>query len=178
MTRMPGCGAIRRKLLLDPYAKAIDGEVGWDPAPSTAIRWRRRPCPQRRGQRALRAPVGGHQPLVRVGRRPPAADPAGTRPSCMSATSKGFTMRHPEIPDGPAGHLRRHGAPRRDRAPAAPRRHRGGADAGPPLRPRPPPGRPRAAQLLGIQLDRLFRPAQRVLGVGRRAGRLRVQGTW
>ena len=32
---------------------------------------------------------------------------------------KGLTMRHPEIPRRPAGHVRGHGAPRRHRAPAA-----------------------------------------------------------
>ena len=32
MTRMPGCGAIRRSCFWTPYAKALDGQVHWRPA--------------------------------------------------------------------------------------------------------------------------------------------------
>ena len=47
-----------------------------------------------------------------------------------------------------------------DRAPPAPRRDGGRADAGPPLRRRPAPGREGLTQLLGLQHDRLLRPAR------------------
>ena len=145
--------------------------------PSTATRWAATTASATTTDSAPFVPVGGHQPVVRVGRRPPAAHPLA-RDRAVRGHVKGLTHAPPGDPAGPARHLRGHGASRRDRAPAPAGRHRGGADAGPSLRPRPLPDRPGPAQLLGLQLDRLLRPAQRVLGVGRRAGRLASSGTW
>ena len=164
----------RRSCCIDPYATALDGEVQWDPAvygyplggddrerydadsapfvPRSVVT---NPWFEWGDDRQLRIPW--HETVL------------------YECHVKGLTMRHPEIPRRPAGHVRGHGAPGRHRAPHAARRHRGRADAGAPLHPRPPPGRQGPAQLLGLQLDRLPRPAQRLLGVGRRAGRLRVQ---
>ena len=93
---------------------------------------------------------------------------------------KGLTMRHPDIPEELRGtyagdrltrsmieHLTRLG------------RDRDRADAGAPVRPRPPPGRPGAAQLLGLQHHRLLRPAPRLLRAGpRSASRCRSSEAW
>ena len=85
-----------------------------------------------------------------------------TSRSSTRCTSRASPPAHPGIPAGTAGHLRRPGAPRRHRLPHRPRRHRRRAAARPSVRPRRPPGRAGAAELLGLQLDRLPRPAQRV----------------
>ena len=62
------------KLLMDPYAKAIQGQIDWDPALFTYEFG----DPDSRND-ADSAPAHharrGHQPVLRVGRRPPAADP-------------------------------------------------------------------------------------------------------
>ena len=68
---------------------------------------------------------------------------------------KGFTARHPDVPPELRGTYAGLAHPAVDRVPETSRRHRGRADAGAPVRPRQAPGRPRAAQLLGLQLDRL-----------------------
>ena len=89
---------------------------------------------------------------------------------------RGFTKLPPGHPAGAARHLRRARAPGRDRAPDAARGDGGRAAAGAPVRPRGPSAAARAAQLLGLQLHRLLRPARRLRGLrhGRAAGR-RVQ---
>src|SRR4029453_13911257 len=89
----------------------------------------------------------------------------------------------------PAGQLRRPGLGPGDRPPPAPRRHPPGAAARPPLRLRAPSGPDGADQLLGLQLDRLFRPrgpllldrdpgpaGQRVQGDGPQPARGRDRG--
>ena len=75
---------------------------------------------------------------------------------------KGLTFRHPGVPEELRGTYAAHRPSGDPRAPQPPRRHRHRADAGAPVRPRPPPRRARAAQLLGLQLGRLPRPAQRL----------------
>ena len=83
---------------------------------------------------------------------------------------RGLTMRHPDVPAEQRGtyaglahpavieHLTRLG------------RHRRGADAGAPVRARARAGRARADQLLGLQHDRLPRPAQRLRPLGGQRG--------
>ena len=161
------------KLLLDPYAKAVGGEVDWDPAcfaydfadPSAA-------------DTADSAP---HVPKGMVG------DPffdwgndhAPQYPMhetiIYEAHVRGLTILHPDVPLELRGtyagvahpavieHLTRLGITA-DRA-----------DAGAPVPPRPPHHRTRPAQLLGLQLDRVSRSTQRLHVLGRqpRAG---VQG--
>ena len=85
------------KLLLDPYAKAIDGTIEWDESlfgyhfDDPDSRQRRRLC-------RAHAEVRGHQPVLRLGQRP-----APRRPYAESviyeAHVKGMTERHPEIPE-------------------------------------------------------------------------------
>ena len=162
-TRRTGMRCNPAKLLLDPYAKAIEGEVELGPGRVRLPlrRPRRRPNDDR--QRAVRAQVRGRQPVLRLGRRPAAPHAAGTRRVIYEVHVKGFTSRHPDIARGAARHLRRPGPPRRHRAPPA-------RSASPPSSCMPvhqfvhdaPPGRAGPAQLLGLQLDRLLRPAQRL----------------
>ena len=93
-----------------------------------------------------------------------------------SCTSRGSPQLHDRIPEELRGHVRRARPPRGHRLPARPRRHRGGAAADPAVRLRAAARRARAEQLLGLQHDRLLRPARGVLLLGRprRAGH-RVQ---
>ena len=68
----------------------------------------------------------------------------------------------PRHPGGAARHLRRDRAPRDHRAPAAHRRHRDRADAGAPVPARLGARGEGPAQLLGLQHDRVLRPARRL----------------
>ena len=85
---------------------------------------------------------------------------------------KGFTQRHPGIPEELRGTYAGLAHPAALEYLDGARRHGGGAAAGAPVHPGLPPRRARAAQLLGLQLDRLPRAAQRLqlLGPGRRPG--------
>ena len=131
---------------------------------------------QQQGLRAARAQVGRGQPLLRLVRRPLTQD-ALPRDGDLRGARQGA---HHDAPDGArvdARHVRRPRAPGDDRALREARHHRDRAHAGAPLRPRPPPARARAVQLLGLQLDRLLRPARRLLRRRqRRAAGARVQG--
>ena len=150
------------KLLLDPYARAIDGEVrfgpevlGYDIAdpdrPSTldsaahvprsivvdpTFGWSDAPRPRH----ALR----GHGPL------------RGAR--------QGVHGRASRRPGGAPGHVRRSGARGRAGPPDRARRHHGRVAAGAPQRARGLPARPGTDQLLGLQHHRLLRPARGLLG--------------
>ena len=84
------------------------------------------------------------------------APPGRARASCAAPTP---ALAHPAVID----HLTALGVTA-DRA-----------DAGAPVRPRPPPRRARPAQLLGLQLDRLPRPAQRLRRRPAACGRARSQ---
>ena len=86
------------KLLLDPYAKAVEGEVEWgeplfayrfgDPERST----------QRRRQRPPHAQGGRHQPVLRLGQRPPPPHARGTRRSSTRSTSRASPSATPTSP--------------------------------------------------------------------------------
>ncbi len=145
------------KLLLDPYAKAVDGEVAWGPA-------------------VYPYPLGGDPDLCDD------QDSAASMPKSVvinpffdwgtdhpprtpwhetvlyEVQVKGFTKTHPQVPPELRGTYTRPRSPRRDRLPETPRRHRGRTDAGAPFRPRSSPGGKGPAQLLGLQLHRFFRP--------------------
>ena len=85
---------------------------------------------------------------------------------------KGLTKLHPGDPRAAARHVRGPGRPGDDRPPAGPGRDGDRADAGAPVRPRRRAGPARPVELLGLQHDRLLRPAQRLRGQrpARRAG--------
>ena len=70
----------------------------------------------------------------------------------------GLTMAAPGDPRGAARHLRGAGPPGDDRAPEGARRHRGRADAGAPVRHRPPPGRAGLRNYWGYNTIGFFAP--------------------
>ena len=107
------------------------------------------PAFQLAGRQAPLAPVRGHGAV---------RDPR-----------QGLHHAPPGHPPGAARDLRRAGPRGRDRAPARPGRHHRRTAAGAPERARGVPGRGGPDELLGLQHDRLLRPAQRLFG--RRPGR-------
>ena len=78
------------KLLLDPYARAIDGGPRWEARARLRLpagRARRRD--PRRGRRRRRDPeVRRRRPVLRLGGRPPARAARGARPSSTRSTSR------------------------------------------------------------------------------------------
>ena len=165
------------KLLLDPYGKAVEGDVRWD----ESLFYYQFADPRKRNT----ADSAAHMPKNVVIN--PFFDWGNDRAPhtpyhetvIYEAHVRGLTMRHPEVPAAQRGtyaglahpavieHLLRH------------RGHRGGAHAGAPVRAGAVPGRPRPDQLLGLQHDRLPGPAQQVLlrRPARRAGqRVQVDG--
>ena len=154
------------KLLLDPYARAVDGDFALPPEVYGHVRdW-----PQQQVADTVRDDRDS-APYVPKGvvvhddddwaddRRPktPWADSV-----IYELHVRGFTMRHPGIPRGAARHVRGPGPPGGDRAPDAARGDGRRAAAGAPVRARGPSAAPGPAQLLGLQLDRLLRPARRL----------------
>ena len=89
------------KLLLDPYAKAIEGERGLG-ARVLPLRLRRRGRAERLGQRAARAAVGGGEPVLRLGQRPAARRPAEPVDDLRAAREgvHGQASRHPASRSG------------------------------------------------------------------------------
>ena len=81
---------------------------------------------------------------------------------------KGLTMTHPGVPEEIRGTYAAVAPPGDHRAPDVARRDRGRAAAGAPVRQRLAPGRPGPVELLGLQHDRLPRPAQRLRQLGPR----------
>ena len=165
-TRSPGCGSTPHKLLLDPYARAVSRRgrrndpavfgyvVGSPEQPSDAR------------LRAVRPAQRGRRRRLRLGRRPPAAPPLA-RHGDLRVHVKGLTALHDRVPEELRGTYAGLASRRGHRLPARPRRHRRRAAARPPVRLRAGRGRARAHQLLGLQLDRLLRPARRLLVVRR-----------
>ena len=89
---------------------------------------------------------------------------------------KGFTAAPQRDPRAPARHVRRPRHADGDQLPPGPRRDGGRADAGAPVLHRAGRRGARDEELLGLQLDRLLRPARRLQLVGRpRAAGHRVQ---
>ena len=149
----------RAKLLLDPYARAIAGGVTWHP-----------------DVLALGADSAPYVPRSVVHDAPfDWGDDRRPRPrwptrSSMSCTSRASPSCIPTCPGSPRN-VRRPGAPGGDRAPGAARRDRGRAAAGAPVRRRAGARRARAAQLLGLPVDRILRAARRVAAGGRATSR-------
>ena len=112
---------------------------------------------------AVRAQVRRAQPVLRLGQRPARRTSRSTSRSSTRCTSRASPPRHPGHPRGAARHLRA-GWPTRPPSSTCTGLgvtavellpvHQFVHDA--------PPGRAGAAQLLGLQLDRLPRPAQRL----------------
>ena len=166
------------KLLLDPYARAITGEVRFGPEVlGHAEDDPEQPSPLDSAGSVPRSVVV--DPTFDWGDdAPPRRSYADT--IFYELHLKGFTQLHPDVPARAAGHLRRPRPPRGDRAPRRPRRHRGRAAARAPLRARGVPRRARGCtNYWGYNTIGYFAPARGVLGRGprrppRRPGR-RVQ---
>ena len=110
---------------------------------------------------ALHPALGGHQPVLRLGQRPAAADPV-PRDRDLRGARAGDDDAPPRHPGRHPRHLHGPRAPRDDRPFQETGRHGRRTDAGAPVRARPRARRPRPEQLLGLQHHRLLRPAQRL----------------
>ena len=130
------------KLLLDPYARAIEGDFVDHPAVYPDSPLDSAPYVPRSVVIHDAFPWGEDvRPRIAVGRH---GDLRAARARVHAAA--------PGHPAGAARHLRRARPPGRDRVPAEPRRDRGRAAADPPLRLRAGAAAARDAQLLGLQL--------------------------
>ena len=149
------------KLLLDPYAKAVDGQMDGD---ESLFSYKFNKTKTFNDKDSL-----GHNMLSVVinpffdwgsDRGPGARVP---RDRHLRGARQGPDDDPPRRARGDPRDVRRHRAPGHDRPPQGARRHRDRADAGAPVRPGHHAGRPGPGELLGLQHDRLLRPAQRVL---------------
>ena len=137
----------------------------------------------RPGGRPGRLRLGARHPAerrrrrgVRLGGRRPARPSLG-RDGDLRAARQGVHAAAARRARRPAGDVCRARLRRRDRVPAGPRRHRGGAAPRPPHRGRALPRRARALELLGLLDDRVPRPARGLRGDRRARGAgARVQG--
>ena len=160
------------KLLIDPYAKAIEGAVDWAEACFT-YRFAD-PGARNDGDSAPHIPKGVvHNPLLRLGQRP-SAGRASARDHHLRDPPEGVHQTLPDVPEALRGtyagmahpaaidYLQSLGITTLELLPV----HQFVQDSG--------LGRPPPAQLLGVQLDRFLRPPQRVLEQrGRRLNRCR-----
>ena len=164
------------KLLIDPYAKAVEGPIRYERARDARLRRRARGRARRLGLVARDPAERRRRRVVRLGGRRPARPPVG-RDGHLRAAREGVHAADARRARRPARHLRRARIRCRDRVPARPRRHRGRAAPRPPHRGRALPRRARALELLGLLDDRVPRPARGLRG-DRDAGRAgaRVQG--
>ena len=163
-TRRTGCGATRTSCCSTRTPRRSTATIDWDPAlfgydvrrPGRA---QRRPTPRRSCRSrswSTRSSTG-----ATTGRR----DIPYHETVIYEAHVKGLTERHPDVPEELRGTYAGLAHPAMIEHLHAARRHRGRADAGAPVRPRPPRCVERGpAQLLGLQHDRLLRPAPRLLG--------------
>ena len=137
------------------------------------VQLRRRAVAQRRRQRALSSRGASSTTPTSTGATTVRSNVPAPRDDRLRGPRQGVHRHPPQHPEELARHLCRPGPPGGHRLPHVARGHRGRAAARPPVRPRRPSGRPAAAQLLGLQLDRFLRPPQRVQQLGRagRAGR-------
>ena len=169
------------KLLLDPYAKAIDGGVRWEAANTLPVpsRARRAPSAGRRLRRRGRdAPLRRDRSGLRLGGRPPARD-AVARDGDLRAARQGLHAPAPGRARGSARHLRRPRLRRRHRLPEVARRHGRGAAPGAPHHRGALHPRARADELLGLLVDRLPGPARGLCRHGRpAASRSRSSRAW
>ena len=141
------------KIVIDPYAKAVGraGHLGRLDVRLHGSATRSATCP------STRATTPRSRPLAAV------IDPAFTwgddRPPrtpwhktvIYEMHVKGFSKLHPGLPEALRGTYEALTTEAGDRAPAAPRRHGGRADARASPRLRPASGRARAVELLGLQ---------------------------
>ncbi len=158
------------KLLLDPYARALLGDLRWSDAlygyriGAAAGRSLARPARQR-GRRA----EGRWSPPMSPWRHDGRPGHAWRDTVIYEAHVKGMTATLPQAAAHERGTFAALADPACHRPSAPDRRHRGGTDAGPCLRRRPLPGAAGAAQLLGLQHAQLLR-ARAALPLAARPG--------
>ena len=164
------------KLLLDPYARRI---VGRHPLLRRDVRLSRELAARRPLARPPRQRARRHAKGVVLSDdfnwgddRPPNVPWSDT--VIYEAHLKGLTHLRPDAAAARARHLRRAGRSRRDRSPAAARRHRGRAAADPCLRAGPPPARAGPAQLLGLQHARASSRSSRATSSTARLDDMRI----
>ncbi len=168
------------KLLIDPYAKAIEREILWDKASTLPY------IPDDTDVADLEPDDEDDAEAIPKGFVvDPGFDWEGdrllgtpwTETVIYEAHVKGFTKRHPDVREDLRGTYAGLASEPAIDVPQGARRHRRRAAARPPQGRRALPRREGPVQLLGLQLDRLPRPARRVRrdGLQGRAG-ARVQG--
>ena len=148
------------KLLVDPYARAIDGDVTWPERPAPGAPPATPACPTpATPRRSCRAASSSTTTSTGATTRPPPR--RGPRPSSTRCTSRASPRTHPGVPEHLRGtyaglahpaaieHLVSLGVTAVELLPGAPVRRRAAA------------GRRGVAQLLGLQHARLLRPARR-----------------
>ncbi|MDZ7781411.1 MAG: hypothetical protein U5K56_00160 [Halioglobus sp.] len=149
------------KLLLDPYARAVDGQVTWD----EAVFPYRFDDPEDSFNDADSAPFVPRSVLI-----DPAFDWDDDRHPrtpwhetvIYETHVKGFSVRHPDIPEELRGTYAGLGHPAGAGVPHGAGCHRRGTHARSPVHPLRPSAGEGPAQLLGLQQYRLLRPAQRL----------------
>ena len=165
------------KLLIDPYAKAIDGVVDWShdanvlPYVPTGRRGRR-PRARRRGRRGRDPEVGRDRRRVRLGGRPAAAGPVRGH-GHLRDPRQGLHDAPPGRARGPARHLRRARVRGGDRLPDRARRHRRRAAADPPHLRRVVPRRARPPNYWGYSTIGYFAPHSEYAATGTRGEQVR-----
>ena len=167
------------KLLIDPYAKAIEGGILWDAANVLPYE------PDGPDADLVLDATDDADAIPKCIVNDPGFDWEGDRPPgtpwnetlIYEVHVKGFTKLQPAVREDLRGHLRRPRVRPGHRASALARRDGRGAAARAPHRRRAAPGLAGPQQLLGLQLHRLPRPPRALLGhrEHRRAG-ARVQG--
>ena len=166
------------KLLLDPYAKATDREIDWHPSVFGYDFEEGPGVPQRRGLRPAHDARRGHQPVLRLGGRPP-AQRALQRVGHLRGARQGPHPAAPRRTGGAARHVRRPRPPGDHRAPDPARGDRDRADARPPVRAGQHAAGEGPAQLLGLQHAGVLRAARRLRRQHRRtASRCRSSRPW
>ena len=162
------------KLLLDPYAKAIDGQIDWD---QSVFGYDFKTKERNDDDSAPHMPKSVViNPYFDWGvDRPPKTPYHKT--VIYEAHVKGLTMTNPRIPEELRGTYAGVAHPATIEYLHRPRHHRDRAHAGAPVRAGRHPPAEGPAQLLGLQHDRLLRAAQRVRQRHHgRAARAGVQG--
>ena len=150
------------KLLLDPYAKALDGQWDWNEAIFPYLFGEPETSRNDHGQRAVRCPRRSSSIRSSTGATIAGPNTPWHHTVVYETHVKGFTQRHPEIPEELRGTYAGMAHPAAVEYLQRLGHHRGRAAAGPPVRAGLDAAREGAAQLLGLQLDRLLRAAQRV----------------
>ena len=165
------------KLLIDPYAKAIEGDVDWEHDANVL------PYvpdgdedadlePDDEDDSAGDAQVGRDRRRLRLGGRPPPRIPFADT-IIYETHVKGFTMRHPDVREDLRGTYAGLASEPAHRVPQGPRRDRGRAAAGPPHLRRVVPARARPANYWGYSTIGYFAPHSEYAATGRRGEQVR-----